>query len=403
MKATCISITIVSILLLCVLNVFAGNPGDFDPSFGTGGKVYALPANFMPAEDVAVQSDGKLVLVGSTLGPDNTQDFAVVRLIANGSPDSGFGTNGIVGIPFDAAANEMATSVVIQSDGKIVVAGSAQSGATGWDWGVIRINTNGTLDTSYNSPNGKAKINFSGEDFANDMIIQPDDKVVITGSVRVNPNKDIAIARLTTSGVLDTTFVGPAGRIFIDINNGNEDESFAIARQSDGSLIMAGRSAGQSGGDFLLVRMTSAGAIDSTFGTGGGVLTPVGTQNDSANSIAIQPDGKIVAAGIANSGSFDEAAFVRYTSNGTPDSSFDSDGKVTYDIRTMNSDIINSVLIQGDGKIIGVGVSGGQYILVRLTTGGGLDTSFGAGGNVAVNVAPGTGGAHRAILQPDGK
>ncbi|MEP6705686.1 MAG: hypothetical protein ABJB34_12845, partial [Acidobacteriota bacterium] len=350
-------------LMLFVLatSIFAAGAGDLDPTFGTGGKVYGVPANFVPAEDVAVQADGKLVLVGSTLGPDMTQDYGIVRLNSNGSPDTGFGINGLLTISFDAGANEMATAVVIQSDGKIVVAGSAQSATTGWDWGVIRINTNGTLDTSYNSPNGKAKINFSGEDFANDMIIQPDDNVVITGTVRVNPNKDIAIARLTTTGVLDTTFVGPAGRTFIDINNGNEDESFALARQSDGSLIMAGRSAGLSGGDFLLVRMTSAGAIDATFGFGGAVLTPIGTQNDSAYAVAIQPDGKIVAAGIANSGSFDEAAFARYTSAGALDTTFDGDGKVSYDILASSSDVIRSLIIQADGKMVGVGASGGSF------------------------------------------
>ena len=385
------------LFFLTVHTVFAANAGDLDPSFGTGGKVYALPTNFMPAEDVAVQADGKLVLVGSTLGPDNTQDFAIVRLNPNGTPDSGFGSSGLVGIAFDAAANEMATAVVIQSDGKIVVAGSVQLGSPGWDFGVVRLNTNGTLDGTYSG--GKVKVNFSGEDFAYDMIVQPDDKVVITGTARPTPNKDLAIVRLTTTGALDSTFVGPAGRIFIDIGPGNEDEAIGLARQSDGSLIMAG----STNGDFLTVRMTSAGAIDSTWGGGGAVVTPIGTQNDRATSVAIQSDGKVVAAGTANSGSFDEAAFVRYSSTGIPDSSFDGDGKVTYDIRAMNSDIINSVLIQSDSKIIGVGVSGGQYILVRLNTNGGLDSSFGSGGKVAVNVAPTAGGAHRAILQPDGK
>ncbi|MEO8573674.1 MAG: FG-GAP-like repeat-containing protein [Pyrinomonadaceae bacterium] len=390
------------LLSLAATNLFAANPGDLDPTFGTGGKVYNLPTNFIPAEDIAIQGDGKLVLVGSTLGPDMTQDFGIVRLNSNGTPDTGFGTNGLLGISFDAGANEMATSVVIQSDGKIVVAGSVQAGTVGWDWGVIRVTTNGTLDTSYNSPSGKVKINFSGEDFANDMIIQPDDKVVITGTVRVNPNKDIAIGRLTASGVLDTTFVGAAGRVFIDIG-GNEDESFALARQSDGSLIMAGRTAGLNGGDFLLVRMTSAGAIDTAFGFGGAVLTPIGTQNDSAYSVAIQTDGKIVAGGIANSGSFDEAAFARYTTTGALDTTFDGDGKVTYDVRTMNSDIIRSVLIQADGKIIGVGASGGSFIVVRLTSAGALDPSFGSGGKVVQNIAPDNSAAHRAILQPDGK
>ncbi|HUR97099.1 MAG TPA: FG-GAP-like repeat-containing protein [Pyrinomonadaceae bacterium] len=391
-------------IFLTSQSAFAANAGDLDPTFGTGGKVYNLPTNFMPAEDVAVQADGKLILVGSTLGPDNTQDFGIVRLNANGSPDAGFGNNGLVGIQFDPNFNEMATSVVIQSDGKIVVSGSVQLGSAGWDFGVVRLNTNGTLDTTYNNPVGKVKVNFGGDDFANDMLIQPDDKVVIVGSARPTPNKDLAIIRLTTTGTRDGTFVGAAGGVFIDIGPGNEDEAFGVARQSDGSLIIAGRTAGQTGGgDFCLVRMTSAGAIDTTFGFGGAAITPVGSQNDSAYSVAVQSDGKIVAGGIANSGSFDEAAFVRYTTGGQPDPTFDGDGKVTYDVRASASDVIRSVLIQADGKIIGVGASGGSYILVRLTTTGALDPSFGTGGKAIQNIAPDSSGAHRAILQPDGK
>ena len=405
MKTTGFTLILATILLTITSVIFAANAGDLDPTFGSGGKVYAVPGNFVPAEDVAVQADGKLVLVGSTIGPDSTEDFGIVRLNANGSPDTGFGTNGLVGIPFDAGAAERATSVVIQSDGKIVVSGSVQFGSTGWDWGVIRLNSNGTLDTSFNTPTGKLEINFSAEDFANDMLIQPDDKVVIVGTVRPNASKDLAIARLTTAGILDGSFVGPAGRIFIDINAGNEDDAFGVARQADGSLIIAGRSAGQTGGgDFCLVRMTSAGAIDTTFGFGGAVLTPVGTQNDAAHSVAVQSDGKIVAAGIANSGLFNEAAFVRYLSNGTADSTFSGDGKVTVDVVPADADSVESVLIQSDGKIIGAGTGGGSNILIRLDTAGVLDPTFGGGdGKVIENVAPISSSVNRAILQPDGR
>jgi uncharacterized delta-60 repeat protein len=352
----------------------------------------------MPAEAVAIQADGKLILVGSTLGPDNTQDFAVVRLNSNGSPDNGFGSSGLVGIPFDTGFNEMATAVVIQSDGKIVVTGSVQLGSMGWDFGVVRLNSNGTIDATYNVT-GKRKVDFLGDDFAHEMIIQPDDKVLIIGTARPSPNNDIAIVRLTTGGAFDSTFISAAGRTFIDIGPGNNDEGFSLARQSDGSIILAGTT----GGDFCLIRITSAGAIDNTFGAGGLAQTPVGTQLDKAYSVAIQSDGKIIAAGTANSGSFDESAFVRYTTTGALDPTFDSDGKATYDVRAMNSDILNSVLIQNDGKIIGVGSSGGSYILLRLATNGALDPSFGTGGKVVQNVSPTNSSSHRAILQPDGK
>ncbi|HEX6125768.1 MAG TPA: hypothetical protein VFZ23_10400, partial [Pyrinomonadaceae bacterium] len=391
-------------LILCVLilmsavSVFAADPGDLDPTFGTGGKVYNLPTNFIPAEDVAIQADGKLVLAGSTLGPDNTQDFAVVRLNANGSPDAGFGTNGLVAIPFDTNFNENGIAVVVQSDGKIVVAGNVQLGISGWDFGVARLNTNGSLDATYNG--GKVKIGVNtlgGDDFVFDMIIQTDDKVVITGTTRPMPHKDIALVRLTTSGTLDSSF--NTGRITIAFGGSTEDEGLALALQPDGNIVIAGSTSG----DFCLIRMTTGGMLDASFNSVGFVVTPIGTQLDRATSVAIQSDGKIVAAGTANSGSFDEFAFARYLSGGQPDLTFDGDGKVTYDIVPMSSDVLSSVLIQADGKIIGVGAGGGSYALVRLGSLGALDPTFGTGGKVIENIAPTTSAAHRAILQPDGK
>jgi uncharacterized delta-60 repeat protein len=393
MKKT-ISTSLFSVLVLvAALNVSALRPGDLDPSFGSGGKVYNLPANFMPAEDVAVQADGKLVLVGSTFGPDQTQDFAVVRLNANGTPDNGFGTGGLVGIPFDTNFNEMAVAVVIQADGKIVVAGSVQLGSAGWDFGIVRLNTNGTTDGTYNGGKVKVGVNTSGgDDFVFDMALQADGKVVITGTTRPTPNKDIAVVRMATNGALDF-------RLTIASGGGLEDEGLAIAVQPDQHIVVAGSIAG----DFVVLRLTPTVGLDASFGTGGIALTPIGTQNDRATSVAIQGDGKIVAAGTANSGSFDEFAFARYTTAGQPDPTFDGDGKVSYDVRASNSDILSSVLIQSDGKIIGVGTSGGSYVLVRLDTPGGLDASFGVGGKAVHNVAPTTSGARRAILLPDGK
>ena len=390
------------ILLLVIIfvtgNLFAADPGDLDPTFGSGGKVYNLPANFIPAEDVAIQADGKLVLAGTTRGPDNTDDFGVVRLNADGSPDTGFGTNGLVGIPFDTNFNEIGVAVVIQSDGKIVVAGSVQLGGSGWDFGVARLNANGSLDSSYSG--GKVKIGVNtlgGDDFVFDMIIQPDNKVVITGTTRPMPNKDIGLVRLTTTGTLDATF--NTGRITIAFGGGTEDEGLALALQPDGNIIIAGSTAG----DFCLIRMTAGGLLDSSFNSVGFVVTPIGSQLDRANSVAIQSDGKIVAGGTANSGSFDEFAFARYTSGGQLDLSFDGDGKATYDIVAMTSDVLRSVLVQADGKIIGVGAGGGFFVLVRLDSSGALDPTFGTGGKVTENIAPTNSAAHRAILQPDGK
>ena len=394
------NLTILLILLLFnSIHIYAADPGDLDPTFGSGGKIYNMPANFMPAEDVAVQADGKLVLAGSTLGSDNTQDFGVVRLNANGTPDTSFGTGGLIGIPFDTNFDEMAMAIVVQSDGKIVVAGSVQLGGSGWDFGIVRLNSNGTIDTSYNGGKVKVGLNATGDDFLFDMVIQPDNKVVLTGTTRPMPNKDIALVRMKTDGTTDETFNNPGGRVTIAFGGGTEDEGLGLALQADGSIVIAGSTAG----DFCVLRFTSAGQLDVPFGIGGFQVTPMGTQIDRATSVAIQTDGKIVAGGTAISGLPEEFAFARYTTGGQLDTTFSSDGKATFDIVPATADILNTVLIQSDGKIIGAGGAGGSHVFVRIDASGAIDPSFGINGKVIENIAPLNSFGRGAILQPDGR
>ncbi|MGB7202642.1 MAG: FG-GAP-like repeat-containing protein [Pyrinomonadaceae bacterium] len=348
-----------------------------------------------PANGVAIQPDGKILVAGYVIGPDSTQDFAVIRLNSNGTTDTGFGNNGIVGIPFDNFANEFAVAVAVQSDGKIVLAGSVQFGSPAWDFGVVRLDSSGALDPTFSG--GKVKINVAGDDFVRDMTLQSDDKVVITGTTRPTPNNDVALARLTTAGTLDTTLNG-TGKVFVGIGSGNNDEGNSVTVQPDGKIIVAGATRGQFSGTFLVIRFTTSGIPDNTFGFFGILQTAVGTEYDAANSVAVHTDGKIVAAGTSNSGSGDAAAFVRYNANGTLDTTFDGDGKLALDIRANIADVISSVLIQSDGKIVGVGTS-----LVRLLVNGSLDPSFGTDGKVLRNSTPVGISITRAVLQPDGK
>src|SRR4029079_5087074 len=142
-------ISLVISVFLCPIAIYAGNAGDLDPTFGSGGKVFANPSGLIRANAVALQSDGKIVMVGVATGPDNTDDFAAARLNADGSPDNTFGTGGLVRVPFATGANEMATAVSIQPDGKIIVAGSVELGSHGWDFGVIRLTTAGVVDNTF--------------------------------------------------------------------------------------------------------------------------------------------------------------------------------------------------------------------------------------------------------------
>lgn len=377
-----------------------GAAGDFDPSFGSGGKVFATVPGMNPAQGMALQPDGKIVIVGSTVGADSTQDFAVIRLNADGSTDTSFGTNGLVAIPFDNFANEFATAVAVQADGKIVVGGSVEFGAQGWDFGIVRLDASGAIDTTYSG--GRVKVNIGGDDFVYDLILQTDGKALLTGTIRPTPNTDIPLVRLTTAGVLDTSLNG-TGKVFIGIGSGNNDVGASLALQSDGKILVGGSTRDTTSGNFLIVRFNTNGIPDNTFGAFGFIQTSIGTQYDAANSIAIQADGKIVSAGTTTSGASGQPALTRHNSNGSLDTTFDGDGKVVLNPTPGNPTLTASVLIQSDGKIVVVGSGSGSYLLMRLSSNGSLDATFGTGGRALRNVAPAFSNATRGVLQPDGK
>ncbi|HMT06566.1 MAG TPA: FG-GAP-like repeat-containing protein [Pyrinomonadaceae bacterium] len=387
------------VLLLACFSTFAfGAAGDLDPTFGSGGKVFATVAGMEPARGMTLQPDGKVIIVGTVLGQDSTSDFAVVRLNSDGSTDLGFGTNGLVSIPFDNFANEQATAAAVQSDGKIVIGGSVEFGSQGWDFGIVRLESNGALDTAF----GKVKVNIGGDDFANDLILQADGKILLTGTIRPTPNTDVPLVRLTTTGALDTSLNG-TGKVFVGIGSGNNDVGNSLAVQPDGKILIAGSTRTASRGYFLLLRFTTNGLPDSTLGSFGFIQTEIGAQFDAATSVAIQSDGKIVAGGNSTSGGPEQPAFVRYNTNGSLDTSFDSDGKVLLNPTPSNTVQIKSLMVLSDGKLIGVGTASASYLLLRMTTNGALDPTFGTGGRVLQSVAPSTSDVARAMLQPDGK
>jgi len=380
-------------------------PGDLDRTFGTDGKVFSTIANTGTAASVALQADGKIILASSTPGVNGYSDFAVLRLNPNGTIDTSFGIGGKAAISFGDLYNESAAAVAVQPDGKIIVAGAAQPpGSSGYDFALARFNANGSLDTTFGSG---GKISFPvgvANDFISDMILQPDGKIILVGSGFTKPNSDNVIVRLNSNGTLDTTFNG-SGKLITPLGTGAANDGFsAVALQPDGKIVAAGTD----GGDFAAVRFNANGTFDTTFDADGKVTTPIGTQRDQALGIAVQTDGKIIAGGTANSGEGDEAALVRYNTNGSLDTTFGSGGKVKIDILPFRSDSFKSIILQADGKITAVGTSGSfplssSFALVRFNSDGSLDTSFGTGGKVTTNVASESSSVTRAVLQPDGK
>ena len=316
--------------------------GSLDSSFDSDGKVTTTIGSNAEAYSVAIQSDGKIVVAGNTIigGRDK---IAVARYNTDGSLDSSFDSDGKVTTTIGEA--DYATSVVVQSDGKIVVAGSSATGGNS-DFALIRYNSDGSLDSSFDpaiTPIG------SSSDEAYSVAIQSNGKIVVAGYSENGSHREIAVLRYNTDGSLDSSFDSD-GKITTTI--GSDDLAKSVAVQSDGKIVVAGSSETEENSDFALMRYNSDGSPDSSFVP---AVTPIGTSSDFANSVAIQSDGKIVVAGSSNNGSDNEFAVARYNTDGSLDSSFDSDGKVTTAIGS--GDFAFSAAIQSDGKIVVVGSS----------------------------------------------
>jgi uncharacterized delta-60 repeat protein len=377
--------------------------GDLDLSFGTDGKVTTdVKIAFDTGQSVVLQSDGKIVVAGFAVNPDATFDFALVRYNSDGSLDSSFGTGGKVTTDFSTV--DYGRSVALQSDGKIVVAGFTNN-----DFGLVRYNSDGSLDTSFGT-GGKVTTDFNGDyDDGYSVTVQSDGKIVVAGRARGsnNINDDIALVRYNSNGSLDTSF-GTGGKVTTDFN-GSTDFGQSVALQSDGKIVVAGEAftPGVYGSDFALARYNSDGSLDTSFGTGGKVTTDFDGNSGNGQSVTVQSDGKIVVAGYFSTSSYIlDFALARYNSDGSLDTSFGTGGKVTTDFNG-GYDIGFSVTVQSDGKIVVAGYatnsSGNKdFGLVRYNSDGSLDTSFGTSGKVTTDFNGNSDSGYSVVLQSDG-
>jgi len=255
---------------------------------------------------------------------------------------------------------------------------------------------------------------FPEGSYAFDVALQADGKIIAAGTVFVvfNPgessNTDFALARYDPDGTPDATF-GNGGQVSTDFL-GLEDDALAVLIQPDGKIVAVGSANDPATFyDFAAVRYLSNGTLDATFGMAGKVHTDFGDQNfDRARSAALQPDGRIVAAGfaISQNGGVQNFAVAQYTSNGVLDTSFSTDGITQIDFGSCCQSA-NKVILQPNDKIITIGYantesSDSDFLLARLTSDGSLDPTFGAGGKVRTSFGDLNGGANGAVLQPDG-
>jgi uncharacterized delta-60 repeat protein len=341
---------------------------------------------------INLQADGKILVVGGATNSSGGRDFALARYNTNGSLDASFNSDGKLTTNFSLFSE--GNSITIQADGKILVAGSAIKSIDNYDFALARYNANGSLDTSFDG-DGKVTTDFFGShNEGNSITLQADGKILVAGSAyNSNGNNDFALARYNPDGSLDTSFDSD-GKVTTDFSSFS-DKAHSITVQADGKILVVGGSSGV----FALARYNADGSLDTSFDSDGKVTTDFGS-GDSGNSITIQADGKILVAGSAymNSGKPD-FALARYNPDGSLDTSFDSDGKVTTDF-FGNDDYGYSITLQADGKILVAGSSRGNFALARYNTDGSLDASFDSDGKVTSDFS---GIANGITLQADGK
>jgi uncharacterized delta-60 repeat protein len=392
-------------LALVSTSLWAG--GALDTSFnGFGKKAVVFTTATSEASSVIKQSDGKLFVAGNA-----GSNMAVVRLNADGSLDTTFSGTGKKTVVFTGLANET-RSAIQQSDGKLVVAGDTYDAAIGFstcNMALVRLNTDGSLDTTFNTY-GKKTIDFGGnEDIAYSVIQQNDGKLVVAGRTRNSTASNMALVRLNTDGSLDSTFNGTGKKtvVFTSLNG----IAYSVIQQGDGKLVIVGDtfSSTTSSNNITLVRLNTDGSLDTTF-NGNGKKTVIFTSGNAYTGGAIlQSDGKLVVAGDTydSTTSSENMALARLNTDGSLDTTFDGYGKKTIDFGG-NEDYAWSMIQQNDGKLVIAGetmnsTSSANMALVRLNTNGSLDTTFDGDGKKTVIFTGLSSIASSVIQQGDGK
>lgn len=364
------------------------------------------------AEAAASQFDQTFGIGGkvlySTIGTSGSGDIEIqpdgkaVVVGMSGFQVARFNENGTPDNTFDGdglaqvPSLSQSNAIAIQTDGKIVVAGRS-----GDDVALARFNSNGSLDMTFDG-DGTATLVLPENQNINDIAIQPDGKIIVVGNSVVSGAQDFMVVRFNANGTPDASF-GPTGIGVLTYSLNSFDFFSSVAIQPDGNIIAGGYTGDLSFTDFALYRITATGSLDTTFDTDGRLTTSI-RQSDGLNKVLLQPDGKIIATGITrNSGQSFDAAVVRYNPNGSLDTSFDVDGIVTTNDTAF--DETSAAALQPDGKII-IAERRDNTVsaLIRFNPNGSLDTSFHGDGIFKFPASTYTNTNPKAVaIQPDGK
>jgi uncharacterized delta-60 repeat protein len=317
-------------------------------------------------------------------------------MFAAGDVDLAFGTDGIV--VADVGGIDSASAVAVHADGRAVVVGISRTfDPDSTSFVIARFQSDGSPDVSFGT-DGKTKTPFDeSPQGPSDIAIQSDGKYIVVGDTTSEGNTNFVILRYTADGQLDSTF-SEDGIVETDFS------AYGVAIDVQGRIVVAGTG----GGGFALARYLSDGNLDASFGTAGEVVTALDAATFGALDVALTADGKIVVGGsnYNSETTAREFAIARFNSDGTLDTGFDSDGWVTTTFSSVN-DRLYSIDIQQDGKIVAAGGTGAPnseaFAVARYHTDGSLDDSFGTAGRVTSNLTGGPDGAYGVRVTPAGQ
>jgi uncharacterized delta-60 repeat protein len=368
------------IISMLSISVTAQNAGDLDTTYGISGKT---AINFGQAsfiiENQAIQSDGKIVLAGRMYNDSNSFGF-ILRLNADGTIDTSFNTTGKVYNTFISGF----TKVIIQPDGKILVLGEQRG-----EVALARYTASGTLDTTFDVDGMNYATSFVSNYVFYDAAIQSDGKILTVSRFFTTPSTNYRIRRFNSNGSIDTTF-GVNGTLFYDL--GSDEYPAAIEVLSDDKFYVGGTSSGTVKNVFVS-KHNSNGTLDTSFNTTGVKLVSFsGSTSSSMSDLVVQPDGKIVTSNQAYVSGVARIIMVRYNTNGNLDTTFDTDGAA---VTIMSSNFAGGsdnaeLKLQPDGKIVVMETlqpiindnSNHEVFFARYNSNGTLDTSFDSDGQL---------------------
>ena len=373
--------------------------GSVDKGFGLNGFVRFDDAMVF---DIAVQPDGKLIIVGAVSVGFQIPGILITRLNSNGSRDTSFGTNGYV--TTDIGSDSVGTAVALQQDGKIIIGG--YHGRNNSDLLVVRLNFDGSPDPTFGD-NGFSTYDLGADDYLNAIAVQADGRITAVGSTG-QYSRDLLIVRFNSNGSFDNAF-GNSG-IFI-FDSGTSDAGSDIILQQNGQIIVTGGSETSNGSNdykALIIRLNSNGTFDRRFGTGGIATFHYGGLMAIVCGASIQPDGKIVIATFKHSPDWQKADIfiTRLNTDGTVDKGFGSDGIAVFADGYIEG--LRNVKLLSDGKLLIVGkqldTTGNTILMLRYDNNGKLDNSFSDDGIVRYIVRTGTEDHGKTTaVQSDGK